>query len=193
MDFSRLTPEQLQQLQSLFNQTLPNTPPPPAVSQSQLTANPPFQLGGGSGQGPPQITHAHASRPATDPIGPYLSARSTTATLQGHPSAVAATPIANGRSSQPFLGLDRLGLSMAGQVNQRRLASAAATLPRQPRLPRRGRGPAVPAPSLRRSSGPKVEDCLSTIPDAQGDFAIRIKVKIYPPQVSCCCQLGSCY
>jgi hypothetical protein len=132
---------------------------------------------------PPPITGP------TYPIGPgpYHSMRPTAQVPQGHATSVAASVPS---TSQPFLGLDRLGLSMTGQVNQRRLASAAATLPRQPQLPRRGRGrgrgrgPAISAPSLRRVSRPKIEDCMSTIPDAQGNFPIRIKVKVYPPQVS---------
>jgi hypothetical protein len=198
MDFSRLNPEQLAQLQSLFNQTLQNPPPavngntsmqnslqstslPMAASQPPLN-NPPSQVGEGSAQGYP----LPVARP-TDPISPYQSQRSIPLASQGHPStAVTTIPAVSGPSMQPFLGLDRLGLSMAGQVNQRRLSSAAATLPCQPQLTRRGRrGPATPAPSLRRSSVPKVEDCISTTPDAQGIFSISIKAKIYPPQVSC--------
>ena len=238
MDFSRLNPEQLTQLQSLFNQTLPPTPPvngntstqsslkstslPMAASQPPLD-NPPSQLGGSSSQSPSQTTHSHPPPVTrlTDPIGPYQSLCSTPFASQGYPStavttipavsglssqpflvasqghpstAVTTIPAVGSPSSQPFLGLDRLGLSMAGQVNQRRLASAAATLPRQPQLSRRGhRGPATPAPSLslRRSSVPKIEDCISTIPDAQGNFSISIKVKVYPPQVSRCRQRES--
>ena len=194
MDLSRLTAEQLTQFQS-FLQIL-HTPSQDssvtAVSSSTASSTASSQLPTISSvpsqtrdisQGPHQARppHPSTSTALTAPISSYNGMRTTQNTVmtsQGHPSLGAVGP-----SSQPFLGLDRLGLSMAGQTNQRRLSSAATSLPRQPRLPRRGRGPAIAAPSLRRSSGPRIEDCLS-IPDPQGNPTIRIKVKVYPPQVS---------
>jgi len=124
-------------------------------------------------------------------VQPYQSVRlsqSLPAAPQGHPSpamAISATgPI------QPFLGRNSLGVSMAGQVNQERRASAAANLPRRPPRAARRRGPAISAPSLARA--PSVQDCLFNIPDEHGGttMAIRIKIKVYPPQVykyiTCC-------
>jgi hypothetical protein len=126
-------------------------------------------------------------------IQPYQSVRlsqSLPAAPQGHPSptmAISATgPI------QPFLGRNSLGVSMAGQVNQEHRASAAANLPRRPphAARHRGRGPAISAPSL--ACAPSVHDCLFNIPDEHGGttVAIRIKIKVYPPQVyksiTCC-------
>jgi hypothetical protein len=93
-------------------------------------------------------------------------------------------------SSQPFLGSNELSIGMTGQVNQRRLASAAAHLPRAPRLVTRGgrtnrgvhRGPAIHPPSLPRS--PSLEDCTYLGPDPNGNNVpmIHIKVYVYPPK-----------
>jgi hypothetical protein len=181
MDLSRLSAEQLTQFQSLLHtlhtpqqdSSMTSVSSTTASSQLPVISNAPSR---DPGQAPRQVTPPHSlssSTALTAPIGPYHgmhATQNTVMTSQGHPSL--------GVSSQPFLGLECLGLSMAGQTNQRRMASAANTLPRQPRLPRRGRGPAVAAPSLRRSSGPRIEDCLS-IPDAQGNPTIRVKVKVY--------------
>jgi hypothetical protein len=82
---------------------------------------------------------------------------------------------------QPFLGFNTLAPPMTSQVNQRRLIAAAAHAPRQPRLPSRNRrrGPAIAPPSM--PTPPSVNDCLVDLPlDGPG---IRIKVKVYPPQV----------
>ena len=76
---------------------------------------------------------------------------------------------------------------MSAQVNQQRRVSAAASQPRQPRLPSRGRrhGPAVPPPSLPRNDQPCIDDCVSiAIRDGVEVPTLRIKFKIYPPQVS---------
>lgn len=196
MDLSRLSAEQLTQFQSLLHalhtpqqdSSVTSVSSTTASSQLPVISNAPSR---DPGQAPRQVTPPHSlssSTALTAPIGPYHgihATQNTVMTSQGHPSLGVG-----GLSSQPFLGLKRLGLSMAGQTNQRRMASAANTLPRQPRLPRRSRGPAVAAPSLRRSSGPRIEDCLS-IPDAQGNPTIRIKVKVYPPQVSSSIALGT--
>ena len=78
---------------------------------------------------------------------------------------------------------------MTGQANQRRLASAAATLPRQPRLVNRGGvrgsqqncGPSIHPPSLPR--GPSLADCIYVAPDSNGTNMqmVRVRAKIYPP------------
>lgn len=68
-----------------------------------------------------------------------------------------------------------------GHVNQARLASASARLPRQPLLQRRGRrrGSAQHPPSLPRTAG--VEQCYL---EGSGGQVARVTVKIYPPHVS---------
>jgi len=152
MDLSRLSAEQLTQFQSLL-QTL-HTPQQDssvtsvssttASSQPPAISNAPSQIRD-PGQGPRQVTppHSSSSTALTAPIGPYHGMRATQNTVmtsQGHLSLGVGGP-----SSQPFLGLERLGLSMAGQTNHCQMASAANTLPRQPRLPRRGCGPAIAA------------------------------------------------
>ena len=155
MDLSRLTAEQLTQFQS-FLQIL-HTPSQDssvtAVSSSTASSTASSQLPTISSvpsqtrdisQGPHQARppHSSTSTALTAPISSYNGMRTTQNTVmtsQGHPSLGAVGP-----SSQPFLGLDHLGLSMAGQTNQRRLSSAAASLPRQPRLPRCGRSPFSP-------------------------------------------------
>src|ERR1700730_14383469 len=123
MDFSRLNPEQLAQLQSLFNQTLQNPPHGNTSMQNSLQStslpmatfqlplnNPPSQVGEGSAQGYP----LPVARP-TDPISPYQSQRPIPLASQGHPStAVTTIPAVSSPSMQPFLGLDRLRLNIAG-------------------------------------------------------------------------------
>jgi hypothetical protein len=107
---------------------------------------------------------------------PVFSAGSS----QGHPSP-SAMP-----STQPFLGFNNLGISMTSQVNRQRLSAAAAHIPRQPRLPSRGRrrGPACHPPGLPRA--PQFVDCFTTLTVNGASIpGIRITVKVYPPTVSC--------
>lgn len=119
----------------------------------------------------------------TNPVGaisPYQSIRLPS--LLQAPTQAALQP-----SSQPFLGRNNLAINMSAQVNQQRRVSAAASQPRQPRLPSRGRrrGPAVPPPSLPQNNQPCIDDCVSTaIRDGVEIPTLRIKFKIYPPQVS---------
>jgi hypothetical protein len=118
--------------------------------------------------------------PSPAPITqPYQSQRTLSL---GHPSVSIFTP----SSSQPFLGFNTLAPSMAGQVNQQRLASSASSQPRQPRLPSRTRrrGPAVHPPSLPRAA--RVDDCRMSIVDSNSRevAGLRVKVKVYPPPVS---------
>lgn len=144
--------------------SLPETfPPPPLTTPIQHTY---------------QSQRTTRGRLPSIPFAPYGSSA-------GHPS----TPT----SSQPFLGLNNLGVSMAAQVNQQRRASAASHLPRQPRLPTRGirrRGPAIQPPVMQQREDnrtARLQDCISFVgTDASGaiDQHIRLKVKVYPPQVS---------
>jgi hypothetical protein len=63
-------------------------------------------------------------------------------------------------------------------ANQSRLASAAATIPRQQQVARRG--PARPPPTLAHNPArAKIENCLlETDPET-----IRVQVRVYPPTV----------
>lgn len=73
-------------------------------------------------------------------------------------------------------------------VNQQRLSSAAATLPRGPQLPRRTaqrrRGPAIQAPVLpsRRQVSP-LDTCRTEVlqPDGTMVQSLRVQVKVFPP------------
>lgn len=145
-------------------------------------------------------THAEASTRSLQPISRYQSLQvqpSTVSTSRlpvhmaistGHPAVMnppSSRPqsrpygeISLGRPSssmgQPFLGLQSLGQGVTRQVNQQRLASAAATLPRRPALSRRTRGTSTRPPRL--ATAPSINDCLE-------DGLIRVKFKVYPPQV----------
>lgn len=210
MDFSRLSAQDLLQLHSFItriqqptggqdlesggnaqdHQVVPGVGTPHNFPGNLL--NPPLPAN-------VNINHLQQTVPNTNPlinsmlagpIQPYQSVRTTQslpAAPMGHPSPTAALTAASS-SMQPFLGRDTLAVNMAGQVNQERRASAAARLPRRQTVPTRGvrrrRGPATPAPSLAR--GLNIDDCLINIPDENGGHAlsIRVKVKVYPPQVS---------
>ena len=101
----------------------------------------------------------------------------------GHPALSNGYPALQSLpTSEPFLGFSSLGASMTSQVNQQRLASSAATQPRLPQLPSRGRrrqGPATRPPQLPRAL--RLEDCISNI---TGEPLVQLVVKVYPPQVS---------
>lgn len=202
MDLSQLNPLELIQLQSLVNRmqngqgsatgnVVAATANRPVVPATTASANHPVMAATHPPDDPlpnPFVTQP-TSTPPPGPILPYQSIRvsqSLPTAPQGHPSptvAVLATPM------QPFLGRNSLAVGMAGQVNQQRRASAAAHLPRRPATATRGgrnlgRGPAIPAPTL--ACPPTIQDCLFSIPDEHWGIsaAIRIKIKVYPPQVS---------
>ena len=171
-----LTPAEYAQLQQLINQMQSNQSPP-ATSQHPVILCPPTPR-------PPTPRPLHPTLLLPAPSAPishsYQSFR--TQAPQEYPT------ISNGHSalpslptSQPFLGFSSLGTSLIGQVNQQRLASSAATQPRQPQLPLRGRrrGPAIRPPQLPRA--PKLEDCVSHI---ASEPLIQLVVKVYPPQVN---------
>ena len=97
---------------------------------------------------------------STQPITTYRS------TQYQHPSSTIAT--------QPFHGICSLGASVVSQVNRQRLESAAHILPWRAVLPRRrARGPAQSSTMLSR---PSIADCYH-------EGLLRVKVKVYPPQV----------
>ena len=147
----------------------PNQPQPQLTPTSNATSAPPPA---------PILPSAPPIAPLTtartNPLGaitPYQGVR-----LPSHLQAPGHPPQAMLQSvSQPFLGRDNLTIK-----------SAAASQPRQPRLPsRRRHGPAIAPPSLPRNSQPCIDDCLSTtISDSVEIRTLQIKFKIYPPQVS---------
>jgi hypothetical protein len=174
----RINPDDLNRLHSLSNRLQPPNGNPPLSQPASIISS------RDTGPRPPTSTPSHTlPSTLTDniPISPYHSIRATQqlpSAPQGHPSTstLAAAPLPN-----HFLGLSSLGSNIRGHVNQQRLASSARNqLPTEGR--RRRRGPAKHPPSI-RTPVPKIEDCLSTLQDADGLPLIRIKVKVYPPQV----------
>lgn len=97
---------------------------------------------------------------------------------QGHP------PRSTGISST----VENIGSGITSQVNQQRLAAAAANLPSHVSLPqrtvrRRRRGPAILPPTLTPTFS--INSVLSNAGPGLSPL-IRIKVKVYPPQASIC-------
>lgn len=205
---NQLSVDQLSQLRSIANHLPPASSAASPTSRSQtsdnytLTAPSPSSIVShtqptsqqfGATHTIPTQQHSAPSIITSMPVAPYQSIRTMglPSARDGHPS-VAASTVAE-PSSQPFLGFNNLGVNMRGQVNQRRLASSAATaLPSsQPRLPARGRrrGPAVHPPSLPRAAGARIEDCLLNVPEYHDNGVqvvgplLRVKVKVYPPPV----------
>ena len=164
-----------------------SAPPPSQPPPSQISLNQTVQQ---SNQGL-LATQSSVDVPIT---GAYLNTaisqalphdiRHATSPHPGHPAPFAARAVS---ASQPFLGFNELSVGMTGQANQRRLASAAAHLPRPPCLVNRGnrsnrgmrRGHAVHPPSLPR--GPALEDCMYVEPDTNVPM-VHIKAYIYPPK-----------
>ena len=134
--------------------------------------------------GPPAVSVSQPVASTTTPIRhSYESARLPSAPY-GHPAQPNLPSM--GFPSQPFLGFQNLGVNTRGQVNQQRLAASANHQTRSPRLPsrgsRRGRGPAVQPPSIRRP--PKMDDCLLNMVDSTTGITVqglRVTVKVYPP------------
>lgn len=114
---------------------------------------------------PPSVTPA-----APTTISPYHSALPG---AQGHPP----------RSTRITNTIENIGSGITSLVNQQRLAAAAVNLPSQVTLPqrttrRRRRGQAISPPTL-----PPVFSINSVISNEGLSPLLRIKVKVYPPQV----------
>ena len=115
----------------------------------------------------------HPGHPSLAPaITPYHSALPN---AQGHPP----------RSTRISSTVENIGSGIASQVNQQRLAAAAVNLPSHVSLPqrttrRRRRGPAIVPPTLTPTFS--INSVLSN--EGSSSPMIRIKVKVYPPQVS---------
>jgi hypothetical protein len=168
------------QPQAPADSSLPGPTPIMAISAPPSAASP-------AGMQPSQPQPI--SVPLSGPVTPYQSARtfqSPTAASQGHPSVAGVSASA----TQPFLGFNNIGVDLAGQVNQARLASSAATQPRrapdlQPRRSRRPRGAAVAPPSLDVNSRPDARRCVTEVFPANGPAysALKLLIKVYLPQV----------
>jgi hypothetical protein len=101
--------------------------------------------------------------------------QNTRAQQHGHPAAAAPSA----PSFHPFFGT---GLNIStSHVNQARLASASATIPRNPPLNRRRRGPSATAPTLPRvSSRMTIEKCMQEGAEVP---SIRMTIRVFPPLV----------
>ena len=126
----------------------------------------------------PQPPHSafplHPGHPSIAPvITPYHSALPG---ARGHPPP----------STRISSTVENIGSGMTSQVNQQRLAASAVNLPSQLSLPqrtarRRRRGPAVSPPTLAPAFAFSINSVLSN----EGSTPLfRIRVKVYPPQVS---------
>jgi hypothetical protein len=185
MDFSRLSPDELAWLRTLLqvpsasvSSSATNPGPiasgPLASSISPLTtvSSPPSSLPAAQVQVLPasQQRSVHFLDPPLVPPGIPAAACPITQLYQGsqalgsgHPSSTPTTP-----SFQPFLRINTLSLNVAtGHANQACLASASASLPRQPALACRGRhtrGPAIHPPSLPLELAPgsslRIQSCF---------------------------------
>ena len=173
-----LTPADLAQLQQLMLQMQLDVPP--SSTQPLLSAQPQPHLHTphpqltlstdlAQQQQPPPV-HSYQSLCTQVPLGLPTGSN-------GHPAPCLTS------APEPFLGFSSLGTGMTGQVCQQRLASSAATQPRQPQLPSHGsrhrQGPAVRPQPLHWV--PRIEDCVSNI---NSEVVVRLAVKVYPPQVS---------
>jgi hypothetical protein len=147
-----------------------------AASANTATIPPPISQLYQRPQTPALSQHSAPGYPSHPPPGP------------GHPTG----PTQNTSSFQPFLGINNLGVGFAaGHANQARLASAAATLPRQPALNRRTsrstrtRGPAIQPPSIPVELAPgSALHLRSCFVSGTPDPVVRLTVKVYPPAVS---------
>ena len=134
-----LTLAKYAQLQQLINWMQSNWSPP-ATSQHPVILHPP-------------TPHPPTPHPLHPTLLPLPSAPISHLYQSFHTQAPQEYPSISNRHSaplllptlQPFLGFSSLGTSLIGQVNQQRLASSAATQPRQPQLPLHGQhqGPAI--------------------------------------------------
>lgn len=160
-----------------------------SISTAGTSATPTGITSSAPAIGPPTHNSSNLAAPAS--IGPYQSARLPVAP-QGFPSSsVNISSSGPSAAPGPFLGFNQLGgMSHASQVNQQRLASAQATLPRAPSLQarraRRTRGPAIHPPSLPTTRKPTIgTTCLTEVFNSDGSTSqgLKIIVKVYPPQV----------
>lgn len=158
-----------------MNTTVPSTQPLPAASLAPTLAS--------AASVPQQIT-------------PYQPAHLRNSTMMdtstGHPVRGAPSQsILNWNPAQPqYQGIQSLGTGVTRQiVNQQRLASASATIPRQPalqaRTARRGRprGSTNNHPPGLSASAPTMENAVVTHDD--GSRTLKIRVKVYPPPEVC--------
>jgi hypothetical protein len=147
--------------------------PPLSVSNNSIQLQPPLPtLNNGMLQPRYPTFPPHPGHPSIAPvITPYHSALPG---AQGHPP----------RSTRISSMVENIGSGITSQVNQQRLAAAAMNLPSHVSLPqrtarRRRRGLAISPPTLMPAFS------INSVLSNEGlSPLIRIKVKVYPPQVS---------
>ncbi|KAJ3518878.1 hypothetical protein NMY22_g13464 [Coprinellus aureogranulatus] len=124
----------------------------------------------------------NAPAPTPTPAPPITSLyQSHRLASQGHPAPQPSQPANGGFQFQPFVGANTLGLPLATtNVNQARMASASATIPRGPALQARQsrrRGPATAPPGLPHL-GLTAEVRRVFVGD--GSDLVRVTVKVHP-------------
>ncbi|KAF6744449.1 hypothetical protein DFP72DRAFT_1078515 [Ephemerocybe angulata] len=175
------TPAQLAQLQAFLSAVMPASANPASQQPPVVPAIPPA---------PPAPPHQPPivpaippvptvpPQPAINPAPPIASLYQSVRAPQGHPSL---TPQQSG-GFQPFVGASSLSLPLTtSNVNQARMASANATVPRAPTLPVRGRrrGPASAPPGLPLVGvAGEVRRCY-----VEGTGNVRLTIKVYPTDI----------
>lgn len=158
-------------------QHLSATQPVQPVAGASLTQSQSILQVPNSGVLQPRHSHSvfppHLGHPSTAPaITPYHSALPG---AQGHPPRSTSTRITS--------TIENIGSGITSQVNQQRLAAAAVNLPSHVTLPqrtaRRRRGQAISPPTLTPTFS-----INSVLYNEGSSPMLRIKVKVYPPQVS---------
>ncbi|KAF6762168.1 hypothetical protein DFP72DRAFT_1061446 [Ephemerocybe angulata] len=203
MDLSHLSAEQREQLRAMLFPAAPTAPPAQQPPLQHSAPNPAVVL--------PPTQPTHAIGPAGGPTatiapGFVLQPSGTQLHVEGaapppstQPQSGTTAPITTPYMSlrpaatstggfQPFLGMANLGLGLnTSNANQARMVSAAARLPRPPRLlsrsgpstNRRGRGPAVQPPALPPHR--TLQSSIDTCHYLNGNVhTVRITMKIYP-------------
>jgi hypothetical protein len=128
----------------------------------------------------PQVPQHSAPHPGLS----GLNHRSVAPTILPYHSALPGAQGHPPRSTRITNTVENIGSGITSLVNQQRLAAAAVNLPSQVTLPqrttrRRRRGQAISPPTLAPSFS--INSVLSN--DSSSPL-FRIKVKVYPPQVS---------
>ena len=124
-----LTLAKYAQLQQLINR-MQSDRSPPATSQHPVILRPSTPRPPTPRPPTPHPLHPTLLPPAPSaPISHSYQRPQEYPTISNRHSALPSLP-----TLQPFLGFSSLGTSLIGQVNQQRLASSAATQPRQPQF-----------------------------------------------------------
>jgi len=138
MDPSQLNDAELAHLQAHLQILLGRMQNQPQLPSNQLTSTNEHQVTSAPLPAPiptpvpPIVPLTTAGMNPVGAISPYQSVQfpSLLQAPLGRPTQAVLQP-----SSQPFLGQNNLAINMSAQVNQQQCISAAASQPRQPRLP----------------------------------------------------------